>query len=234
MKRTLLLLLTTSFCTNAFAHAALFDNYLQMMVNFVALLCVITIAHLSLFLITKVCKNTSVILKYKAWLNGIVEKISCNKLTTLISAWILSSMTIGIYLSLIAGLIFLLGGILIQLVWILYTIWVLEEEKRYKYFMGPKALCAYLNCFIMQIVGMITYMIICNFDFFKQKFHVIDSESELLGMEGFYPSYTAPFEMLFLLVVIAFLFATPYILLAIKNRKVVIRFTKLFVKRNFR
>ena len=77
-------------------------------------------------------------------------------------------------------------------------------------------------------------MAICNFEFFKKIFHVIDSESELLGMEGFYPGYTAPFDMVFALVVIALLFTIPYILLAIKNRKMVIRFTKLFVKRNFR
>ena len=149
MKRTLLLLFTTSICTNTFAHAALFDNYLQMVPNIMALLCVITIIHFALFLITKICKNTFIIRRYKTWLNGIVEKISYNKLTTLISAWMLSTLTIGIYLSLVALLILLFGGFLIQGIWFLYSIWVLDDEKRYKFLIGQKALRAHLNCFIM-------------------------------------------------------------------------------------
>ena len=114
MKRLLLLLSITSISTCAFAHAALVDNYLQMMVNFVALLCVVAITHLTLFLITKIFKNTSPIRRYRVWLNGIVEKISSNKLAIFLSAWVLSSTTIGIYLSLIAGLMFIFGAILLK------------------------------------------------------------------------------------------------------------------------
>lgn len=195
-------------CLSASAHAGMFDRFLERMVSYRALLCVILLTHIVLYLVLKFCDN-NVIRSYKKCIVKVSKRFCKNHLIATISAWILSTIAFGIYLVLVAEQIFFFGGFIILLFWSLYILWVLVKKWRNKYLTGFRAIYKQLNVVIFQIIGTIFYMVICNFEFFKSMFSYTDAEYQLSNFY-LYPEISPIFEIMFSISIVGALFILPF------------------------
>lgn len=166
------------FCLVASAHAGMFDSFLENMVSCRAMLIVIAIVHTALWLIIKLkaTSNNKVVANYKAIFRNIIKWLYKNVYIRIPVAWIFSSMALGIYLDLLAEQIFFYGLLLILIVWILYTVIVIRKKWRRRFLTGYRAIYYYGQAIILQLIGIITYYVICDFPWFKDVFSYADDQ----------------------------------------------------------
>lgn len=200
MKRLIALLALANFWTFSYARSETMEGLMDSPVNRPALLFVIVIVHLSLYFLTR-NSNNRYILKYKSCINKIVTKISRNKFTTLISAWVLSTTTVGFYAGLARGT-FPLYGYLFLVFWMSYILLLMLPWSRKRFFTSHRALYIYLNSTIMQIIAVPIYCAVRNIPYFMDFFH-------------YHIKYTEPLSFVFGdLVLISFLFSIPFVFLS--------------------
>ena len=95
-----LFILSILFTLPSYAHAGMYDRFLDMMVSFRAMFFVVLFTHLSCILCVKYLKVTF-FSKLRLRVMRLVNYIQRNKITMYFSSWLFSSFVYGIYLILI-------------------------------------------------------------------------------------------------------------------------------------
>ena len=184
MKRLLLFISFIFSVQLVFAHAGMFDRYLEYLVSSRAILVTILITHIVLLLCVKL---------FRKWLHGykrvllrITKWIKQQQITTMVSSWLLCSFVYGIYLSLLSDQIFLFGGFigLIFLLAFSILLWINKTNKRF--ILGFRPLYYYLQSSIFILVGLILYYVFCQYDWYRECFVLVDEVCDNLS-RNLYP-----------------------------------------------
>lgn len=172
MKRLILFISLIFSVQLTFANAGMFDRYLEYFVSSRAILVTILITHIVLLLCVKL---------FRKWLHGykrvllrITKWIKQQQITTMVSSWLLCSFVYGIYLSLLSDQLFLFGVIIGLILVLVFSIllWINKTSKRF--FLGFRPLYYYLQSSIFILVGLVLYYMLCNYDWFRECFVLVD------------------------------------------------------------
>ena len=106
MKRIVLLFILSLFMHALFAHAGMYDRFLDIMVSYRAMFAVVLFTHFSCFVCVKYIKPTFVI-NLQARIITLIKYIRRSEIVKYISSWIFCSFVYGVYLVLISGQIWL-------------------------------------------------------------------------------------------------------------------------------
>ena len=120
MKRILSVISFTMLTVPLFAHAGMFDRFLEQMVSYRAILVTILATHILLCIGIRLLNNKHS--RFKRVLLKAVRHIRKKKTYTIIYSWILCSFVYGVYVCLLASQIFLWGGFVILIFLPTFTI----------------------------------------------------------------------------------------------------------------
>ena len=215
MKKIILLfILSILFTLPSYAHAGMYDRFLDIMVSFRAMFFVVLFTHISCILCVKYFK-AAFFSKLQIRIIRLINYIQRNKITMYFSSWLFSSFVYGIYLILISGQIFFWGfGIPFILFFILIIIWTIRKKWREKYLFGTKALFCYIQSSVFILVGIILYSVLSQLDLFKRLFSYTDEEYQLANFY-LYPEWDSIFLLASNLIECYLFFIIPYLPLII-------------------
>lgn len=184
MKRLLLFILLISSVQVAFAHAGIFDRYLEHFVSSRAILVTLLVTHIVLLLLVKILGKK--LKHYKLGLRKVTRFISQRQITTFIASWLLCSFVFGTYLSLLSDQIFLFGGFIGLIFLLVFSIllWINKTNKRF--ILGFRPLYYYLQSSIFILVGLILYYVFCQYDWYRECFVLVDEVCDNLS-RNLYP-----------------------------------------------
>ena len=157
-----------------FAHAAMFDRFLEQMVSYRAILVTILTVHILLCIGVKLLKNK--LSRYKRALLKAVKYIRQKKTYT-----ITYSCVYGVYVCLLASQIFLLGGLVILIFLATFALFCLRKKWREKLIFGKRAIYCYLQSSIFMSIGISLYLILCNCEWFRSLLSYTDAEYQLVN-----------------------------------------------------
>ena len=215
MKKIILLfILSILFTLPSYAHAGMYDRFLDIMVSFRAMFFVVLFTHISCILCVKYFK-AAFFSKLQIRIIRLINYIQRNKITMYFSSWLFSSFVYGIYLILISGQIFFWGfGIPFILFFILIIIWTIRKKWREKYLFGTKALFCYIQSSVFILVGIILYSVLSQLDLFKRLFSYTDEEYQLANFY-LYPEWDSIYLLASNLIECYLFFIIPYLPLII-------------------
>ena len=184
MKRLLLFISLIFSVQLVFAHAGMFDRYLERVVSSEAILVTVSVTHIVLLLLVKILGNR--LKYYKLGLRKITWFVSQRKATALFASWLLCSFVYGIYLSLLSDQIFLFGGFIGLIFLLVFSIllWINKTNKRF--ILGFRPLYYYLQSTIFILVGLILYYVLCQYDWYRECFVLVDEVCDNLS-RNLYP-----------------------------------------------
>lgn len=209
-KITLLFIFSILFVLPVFAHAGMYDRFLDIMVSFRAMFFVVLFTHLICILCVKYFK-AAFFSKLRLRVMRLINYIQRNRITTYLSSWLFSSFVYGIYLILISGQIFFWGlGIPFILFFILIIVWSIRKKWREKYLFGTKALFCYIQSSVFILGGIIVYLVLTQFDLFKRLFSYTDEEYQLANFY-LYPEWDSIYLLASNLIECYLLFIIPYL-----------------------
>lgn len=177
MKRILSVLSFTMLTVPLFAHAGMFDRFLEQMVSYRAILVTILTVHILLCIGVKLLKNK--LSRYKRALLKAVKHIRKKKTYTITYSWILCSFVYGVYVCLLASQIFLFGGLVILIFLPTFAVFFLRKKWREKLIFGKRAIYCYLQSSIFMSFGISLYLILCNCEWFRSLLSYTDAEYQL-------------------------------------------------------
>ena len=160
-----------------FAHAGMFDRFLEQMVSYRAILVTILATHILLCIGVRLLNNKHS--RFKRVLLKAIRHIRKKKTYTIICSWILCSFVYGVYVCLLASQIFLWGGFVILIFLPTFTIFFLRKKWREKFIFGKRAIYCYLQSSIFMSFGMSLYLILCNCEWFRSLLSYTDAEYQL-------------------------------------------------------
>ena len=159
-KITLLSILSIIFALPLFAHAGMYDRFLNIMVSYRAMFAVVLFTHLSCVLCAKYIK-VSFFYKLRVKIMRLVKFLRRNEIAKYSSSWLLCSFVYGAYLILISGQIFFwLLGIPFIIFFFVIFIWILRKKWREKYLWGTRVLFCYTQSSVFIVTGLLFYSIL--------------------------------------------------------------------------
>lgn len=132
-----------------YAHAGMYDRYVDMMEVLYAIIKTIFAAQLVAYLVI-VVKWSKWSLRIRMKLLFLAKRLCKNQWINIFAAWALSSFVLTSYWYVFCSAFWLMGIIPLVLFWCLYLIVVLRKEARIKLLSGVKAIYLYLITSIGQ------------------------------------------------------------------------------------
>lgn len=205
--------------STAFAHAGLYDRYLEMMININAITLVIAVTQIACYLILRYCK-VQWLLHYKKIVIKWAKYIYKRAWMRWTFAWGLSSFVFSPYVYCFCAHFFIFALIPLLLFWLFYCSWVWRKEKRKKCLTGFRALSRYISVTVQQGIGYVLYALVCKTSVFHAFVYYTDKEYEIVGLR-LYPGIEGiEIEGI---VTISVLFVIPFIILFLAKFVVLLR-----------
>lgn len=209
-KITLLFIFSILFVLPVFAHAGMYDRFLDIMVSYRAMLAVVLFTHLSCFLCAKYVK-CAFIYKLKVKIMRLIKKLQRNEITMYSLSWLLCSFVYGVYLILISGQIFFWAlGIPLIIFFFVIFLWTFRKKWREKYLWGARVLFCYTQSSVFIVIGLLFYSILSQLSFFKRIFSYTDEEYQLANFY-IYPCIEGIFSLCENIIICSFIFIIPYL-----------------------
>lgn len=198
-----------------YAHAGMFDRYLERMVSLNAVLLTIFVSQVVCFLlITNKRIRASRHIRMRLLL--LAKALRSGWRIKLLATWGLSSFVLSPYIAVACDWLWILGILLFLMFWAVYTGIVMMGRTRKRWLSGIRPLYIYLIASIGQVVGFIVYCTVYEKEWFRSITYYTDKEYELTDTKLF-PTFDGIYEMAYNIVIIAVFFAVPYVLLAIPH-----------------
>lgn len=139
-----------------YAHAGMYDRYIDMVACVKAVLNTIFVSQIVVYLIIRFnCLKSSRRIRMRLLL--LAKRIRKNWWINLLAAWGLSSFVLTSYWYVFCLEAFIVGIIIFFLFWCFYLFVVLRKKMRRRLLSGMKAIYFYLIASIGQIIGFIVY-----------------------------------------------------------------------------
>lgn len=214
MKRLLLFILLISSVQLAFAHAGIFDRYLEHFVSSRAILVTLLVTHIVLLLCVKL---------FRKWLHGykrvllrITKWIKQQQITTMVSSWLLCSIVYGTYVCLLSDHIYLFGGVLGLIFAMIFPILVCIKKTQRKFILGFRPLYYYLQSSLFILIGLALYDVLCLCDWYRDCFVLVDEVCDSLSV-NLYPQRKGIITLAQSMLEIAICLLVPYMVLGISR-----------------
>ena len=166
MKRWISVLFSVLMAVPAFAHAGGYDQFLEQMVSYRALLITVLFVHVTLWACVKLLHNK--LPGYKRVLCKVVRFIKRKNALVILFSWILSSFVLGIYLNLLCNRLFIIFSLILLLIYILaFPALFLRKKWRRRFITGVRPLYCYIQSAIFISVGLILYYILWENEWFR-------------------------------------------------------------------
>ena len=175
MKMRLILGAMTIIPVAAFAHAGMFDRYLEKLVNIGSVVLTVIFMQVLCFLILRFCR-CKLIASLRARLLLISKRLCRNWWLNILSAWMLSTFVLSTYLTIMVEWLIFLGLLLYLIFWICYCFIVFRKRIREKWMTGLRPIYYYIVASIGQFIGLITYSIVYSTDWFRSITYYTDEE----------------------------------------------------------
>ena len=144
MKRWISVLFSVLMAVPAFAHAGGYDQFLEQMVSYRALLITVLFVHVTLWACVKLLHNK--LPGYKRVLCKVVRFIKRKNALVILFSWILSSFVLGIYLNLLCNRLFIIFSLILLLIYILaFPALFLRKKWRRRFITGVRPLYCYIQ-----------------------------------------------------------------------------------------
>lgn len=213
MKKVITVLFSVLMVVPAFAHAGGYDQFLEQMVSYRALLITVLFVHVVLWTCVKLLHNR--LPGYKRILRKVVRLIKRKKAFVIPVSWILSSFVLGIYLIMLCNQLFFIVGFILSLLYLLvfYALF-LQSNWRKKFITGVRSLYCYIQSAIFISVGLILYYILWEYEWFRSMLSYTTEEYMLTDFRLF-PKREVVYSVIKQLVLPLLINAIPYVIYSI-------------------
>lgn len=211
-KKIIAVLFSVLVVVPAFAHAPWFDQFLEQMVSYRAMMITVLFVHIMLWVSVKLLHNK--LPGYRRVLRKVVRFIKRKNVLVFPSSWILSSFVLGVYLILLSNQLFLLFSLIPFLLYILvfYALF-LRKNWRKRFITGVRPMYCYMQSTIFVFVGLIIYYILSDYEWFRFMLSYTTEEYLLAGFY-LYPQREVVYSVIEQLVLPLIINAFPYIIYA--------------------
>lgn len=141
-----------------YAHAGMYDRYLEMMDVLFAVLKTIFVSQVLVFLLIKFCRF-KIAKRIRMRLLLLSKRLCKNWWINIIAAWLLSSFVLTSYWYVFSEGLFILAIIPLFLFWLLYSVVVFRKKLRVRWLSGLKPIYFYLIASIGQLLVFVTMFI---------------------------------------------------------------------------
>lgn len=212
MKRWISVLFSVLMAVPAFAHAGGYDQFLEQMVSYRALLITVLFVHVTLWACVKLLHNK--LPGYKRILRKVVKLIKRKNAYMILFSWILSSFVLGIYLIMLCNQLFFIVGLILFLIYILaFPSLFLRKNWRRRFIIGVRPLYCYIQSAIFISVGVMIYYILCDCEWFRSMLSYT-TEEYLLADFYLFPKKEIVYSVIEQLVLPFLINALPYMIYA--------------------
>ena len=212
MKRWISVLFSVLMAVPAFAHAGGYDQFLEQMVSYRALLITVLFVHVTLWACVKLLHNK--LPGYKRVLCKVVRFIKRKNALVILFSWILSSFVLGIYLNLLCNRLFIIFSLILLLIYILaFPALFLRKKWRRRFITGVRPLYCYIQSAIFISVGLILYYILWENEWFRSMLSYT-TEEYMLTEFYLFPKREVGYSVIKQLVLPFLINALPYMIYA--------------------
>ena len=212
MKRWISVLFSVLMAVPAFAHAGGYDQFLEQMVSYRALLITVLFVHVTLWACVKLLHNK--LPGYKRVLCKVVRFIKRKNALVILFSWILSSFVLGIYLNLLCNRLFIIFSLILLLIYILaFPALFLRKKWRRRFITGVRPLYCYIQSAIFISVGLILYYILWENEWFRSM-PSYTTEEYMLTEFFLFPKREVVYSVIKQLVLPFLINALPYMIYA--------------------
>ncbi len=212
MKRWISVLFSVLMAVPAFAHAGGYDQFLEQMVSYRALLITVLFVHVTLWACVKLLHNK--LPGYKRVLCKVVRFIKRKNALVILFSWILSSFVLGIYLNLLCNRLFIIFSLILLLIYILaFPALFLRKKWRRRFITGVRPLYCYIQSAIFISVGLILYYILWENEWFRSMLSYT-TEEYMLTEFYLFPKREVVYSVIKQLVLPFLINALPYMIYA--------------------
>ena len=212
MKKVITVLFSVLMAVPAFAHAGGYDQFLEQMVSYRALLITVLFVHVTLWACVKLLHNK--LPGYKRVLCKVVRFIKRKKALVILFSWILSSFVLGIYLNLLCNRLFIIFSLILLLIYILaFPALFLRKKWRRRFITGVRPLYCYIQSAIFISVGLILYYILWENEWFRSMLSYT-TEEYMLTEFYLFPKREVVYSVIKQLVLPFLINALPYMIYA--------------------
>jgi hypothetical protein len=141
-----------------YAHAGMYDRYLEMMDVLYAVLKTIFVSQVLVFLLIKFCRF-KIAKRIRMRLLLLSKRLCMNWWINIIAAWAFSSFVLTSYWYVFSEGLFILAIIPLFLFWLLYSVVVFRKKLRVRWLSGLKPIYFYLIASIGQLLVFVTMFI---------------------------------------------------------------------------
>lgn len=151
MKKIIAVLFSVIMAVPAFAHAGWYDQFLEQMVSYRALLITVLFVHVTLWGCVKLLHNRMA--GYKRILRKVVRFIKRKNALVIPVSWVLSSFVLGIYLMLLCNQLFFIFSLIPLLIYILaFPVLFLRRNWRKRFITGVRPMYCYIQSYLFMQV----------------------------------------------------------------------------------
>ena len=212
MKRWISVLFSVLMAVPAFAHAGGYDQFLEQMVSYRALLITVLFVHVTLWACVKLLHNK--LPGDKRVLCKVVRFIKRKNALVILFSWILSSFVLGIYLNLLCNRLFIIFSLILLLIYILaFPALFLRKKWRRRFITGVRPLYCYIQSAIFISVGLILYYILWENEWFRSMLSYT-TEEYMLTEFYLFPKREVVYSVIKQLVLPFLINALPYMIYA--------------------
>ena len=212
MKKVITVLFSVLMAVPAFAHAGWYDQFLEQMVSYRALLITVLFVHVTLWACVKLLHNK--LPGYKRVLCKVVRFIKRKNALVILFSWILSSFVLGIYLNLLCNRLFIIFSLILLLIYILaFPALFLRKKWRRRFITGVRPLYCYIQSAIFISVGLILYYILWENEWFRSMLSYT-TEEYMLTEFYLFPKREVVYSVIKQLVLPFLINALPYMIYA--------------------
>ena len=212
MKRWISVLFSVLMAVPAFAHAGGYDQFLEQMVSYRALLITVLFVHVTLWACVKLLHNK--LPGYKRVLCKVVRFIKRKNVLVILFSWILSSFVLGIYLNLLCNRLFIIFSLILLLIYILaFPALFLRKKWIRRFITGVRPLYCYIQSAIFISVGLILYYILWENEWFRSMLSYT-TEEYMLTEFYLFPKREVVYSVIKQLVLPFLINALPYMIYA--------------------
>lgn len=212
MKKVITVLFSVLMAVPAFAHAGGYDQFLEQMVSYRALLITVLFVHVTLWACVKLLHNK--LPGYKRVLCKVVRFIKRKNALVILFSWILSSFVLGIYLNLLCNRLFIIFSLILLLIYILaFPALFLRKKWRRRFITGVRPLYCYIQSAIFISVGLILYYILWENEWFRSMLSYT-TEEYMLTEFYLFPKREVVYSVIKQLVLPFLINALPYMIYA--------------------
>lgn len=212
MKKVITVLFSVLMAVPAYAHAGGYDQFLEQMVSYRALLITVLFVHVTLWACVKLLHNK--LPGYKRVLCKVVRFIKRKNALVILFSWILSSFVLGIYLNLLCNRLFIIFSLILLLIYILaFPALFLRKKWRRRFITGVRPLYCYIQSAIFISVGLILYYILWENEWFRSMLSYT-TEEYMLTEFYLFPKREVVYSVIKQLVLPFLINALPYMIYA--------------------